>query len=509
MIKLGALLGHLKQKQQGANERDEDVNSLKQALETKLLMDQLKPQDDSFSHKFTPSRVHNLGEDHITPSRFPSFKSILDSASSSLIGVTKYLLERKKAGNPLSAKEDSELQKFYYNRASGILKKIVLLKDGGVPEKSPAVVPSDDHDDRKQKKRDAEKRANEEIEKARDHADAVVDKLNFDSKLAIANAKYNKEMVVIRERRAKAAVEERKQAEAQELKTAEKKLVYDQKVADAQQNYNQVLGTELMQRKEAAEASVRKASEAKHRADMAAVAASNAAREADAEAKEAEDEAEAATKRAKLLEKKETTREAQLAQKHHLRGHSHAKLSKKEQKPVQIPLTLVPKAHLAGMLRYLESALNHHQTISPAEQQLMQSFFLTKGSTLLSELAQVNPDATWHSGGVMAEQQYEMDRGHPDQLSREWGSKHLKGDRVVTDFVHDAIWARKDSTKMARPDGNNAVQGFLGMKAKVPLQFAPDNSPPQLTEPDLGESQSAHDVREHQHGAFSAMMGIN
>jgi len=278
-------------------------------------------------------------------------------------------------------------------------------------------------------------------------------------------------MVTIRERRARAAIEERKQAEAQELKAAEEKLKYDQKVADAQQNYNQALSTELTHRKEAAEASVRKASEDKHRADVAAAAASNAAREADAEAKEAEEEAEAATRKAKVLEQKELSREAKLAKKHRLRGHPHTKPAKKQ--PLQIPLTLVPKAHLAGMLRYLESALNHHQTISPAEQQLMQSFFLTKGSTLLSQLAQVNPDATWHSGGVMAEEQYEMDRHHPDQLSREWGSKHLQDDRVVTDFVHDAMWSRKDHTKMARPDSKNAVQGFLGMKSKVPLLFAP------------------------------------
>ena len=79
----------------------------------------------------------------------------------------------------------------------------------------------------------------------------------------------------------------------------------------------------------------------------------------------------------------------------------------------------------------------------------------------------------------------------------------------MTDFVHDNLWAQKDNTKMARPDGNNAVQGFLGMKAKIPLQFAPDTSAPQLAEPDLGESTSAHDVREAQPGALSAMMGIN
>ena len=142
----------------------------------------------------------------------------------------------------------------------------------------------------------------------------------------------------------------------------------------------------------------------------------------------------------------------------------------------------------------------------------MQSFFLTKGSTLLSELAQVNPDATWHSKGVVAEEQYEMDQSHPDQLSREWGSKHLKGDTVVTDFVHDALWAKPDKMKLARPDANQQLIGLMGSNHKIGLKFAPDTSAPETSEPDLGETYHFGDdveVVKPQKGAMSSMMGIN
>jgi len=312
--------------------------------------------------------------------------------------------------------------------------------------------------------------------------------------------------VTIRMRRAKAAIEERKEAEEQELKTAKEKLNYDEKVANAESNYNQALSTELMQRKVKAEKNVKKAANAKHEADVAAEQAANDARQADREAKVAEMEAEAATKRASRLEAEEVARE----KKHRMRGHTHPPTKQKKNKTVNIPLTVVPQTHLAGLLRYLQSALNKHVKISPEEQQLMQSFFLTRGSTLLSELAQVNPDATWHSKGVMAEEQYEMDQKHPDQLSREWGSKHLKDNTVVTDFVHDALWAKPDNTKLARPDGKQQLIGLMGSKHKIALKFAPDTSTPETSEPDLGEIDAHSTVVDRpQPGALSSMLGIN
>jgi hypothetical protein len=507
MIKLGALLGRIAGR---PTHRQHAVNSLKQALETKLLMDELEPSEGNFAQPLSKGTVvHELGEDHIAPGNMPPFKTVLAKGANNMLVITKYLLERKKAGFPLTSKEDGDLQKFYYQRASGILKKILRLKRGDVKQPKEDSFSETDEEDMKE---NAEERAAQtEILKARDHADAVVDKLNFDSKLAIANAKYNKEMVTIRMRRAKAAIEERQQAESQELKAAKDKLAYDEKVANAESNYNQVLSSELTHRKQKAERNVRKAASAKHAADVAAEAASRAAREADREAKVAELEAEAATKRAEKLEAEEAAKEK--LRKSRVRGHTHAAPAKPKKKaPVEIPLTIVPQTHLAGLLRYLQSALNHHTKISAQEQQLMQSFFLTKGSTLLSELAQVNPDATWHSKGVVAEEQYEMDQSHPDQLSREWGSKHLKGDTVVTDFVHDALWAKADNTKLARPDANQQLIGLMGSKHKIGLKFALDTSAPETSEPDLGETYHFGDdveVVKPQKGALSSMMGIN
>lgn len=309
----------------------------------------------------------------------------------------------------------------------------------------------------------------------------------------------------------KAAEEERKQAETQQLKAAKEKLMYDQKVADSQEKYNEALSAELLQRKKVAEARVQEASKQKQQADIAAAAATKAANKADKEAQEAEEEAEQATKHAEELEQKQLEKARLQEKERKLRGHSHSNTETQQPEASKTVLSIIPQAKLSSMLRYLRSALDKHVTVTPEEQQLMQSFFLKRGSTLLSQLAQVDPDATWHSNGVLREEQYEMDRNHPDQLSQEWGSKNLKDDTVVGDFVRDALWARESKARLARPGAQQMV-GLFGSKAKVPLTFKADYSAPQTTEPDLGEggdtSDDVPDMQRTNPGAMTTMIGV-
>merc|ERR1712216_374095 len=303
MIQLGSLLESI-----AGNHLSHEttaVSSLKDALETKLLMDELKPGDGSFAR---PKSQEELGEDSLSP-KHETFKKLLLSKKKDMAAITKYLLERKKEGTPLTSHEDDELQKFYYNRASTILKKIVLLKRGDMPpegnfseETQPSDEPTVTH---------AEQKADLEVGLARAHAQAVVERLKFDSKVATANAAYNKKMLESKERRMKAATEERRQAERQQLKAAKEKLMYDQKVANAEEHYNEALSAELLQRKQVAEAQVQKAGQQKRVADIAAAKAAREARAADKEAKEAEIEAEEATKHAEELEEKELEKQKQ------------------------------------------------------------------------------------------------------------------------------------------------------------------------------------------------------
>lgn len=499
MIQLGSLLESVADGQQSY--RTSAVSSLKEALQTKLLMDELKPADGSFAQPKSPEE--ELGEGHSGAEKLGTFRDMLHSKKKDLVAITKYLLQRKKNGRPLSSQEDDELQKFYYDRASTILKKIVLLKRGD----EPAPKFSQEAHELDQQPSPDEERAAIEVRLARAHAEAVVERLNFDAKVASANAAYNKKMLNAKERRMKAATEERKQAEKQQLKAAKQKLVYDQKVADSEEKYNEALSAELLQRKKVAEKRVQEASEQKRAADIAAAQATKAAREADKEAQEAELEAEQATQHAEELQEKqlEKNERNQHELKHHMRGQKHG--SHPEKAPVHIPLTVMPHAKLQSLLRYLRSALDRHVTVTLPEQELMQSFFLKRGSALLSQLAQVDPDATWHSEGVMREEQYEMDQNRPDQLSKEWGSKNLNDDTVVNDFVADALWSKRSYNQLARPRVQRMV-GLFGSNHEVPLKFDADNSAPQTQEPDLGESASVSDVKQAYPGAMSTMLGV-
>jgi len=232
-------------------------------------------------------------------------------------------------------------------------------------------------------------------------------------------------------------------------------------------------------------------------ADKASAKATSEAREADKEAAEAETEAEEATKKAQAMEFDDTKKA------HRVRGKQAVR---------HIPVMVTPQVHLKSLLHYLRTALSQHKMITPQEQQLMQSFFIKHGSTLLSQLAQVDPDATWHSKGVVQQEQYEMDRKRPDRLSQEWGSKNLKGNTVVADFMHDALSHQKSQTQLLRPGAQQAI-GVFGSNYKLPLSFAPDKSRPLHKEPsmstDLGESGNS-DQNEQQtvNGAWSGMIGV-
>jgi len=485
MIRLGNMLKSL---DSSGDQRSAAVSSLNEALHTKLLMDELHPHAGSYGKK-QGSTENELGEDHDENAHLESFSHLLHEHKKNMADITKFLMERKKIGRPLTTKEDDELQKFYYNRASTILKKIVLLKRGEAP---PAANDDDEESDQLQ----GMDSADEESSLAKEQTDAAIARLNFDAKVANANARYNKKMLAAKHARMKAALQSREKAYADSSRAAEEKMKYDKKVADAEKKYNQALSDELLKEKSLAEEKVQAAAAQKKEADIAAEKATAEADAADKEADEAEKEAEEATKRAQELEA-EAERDGQMVP------------SEEPTAPKKIPLSVVPHTNIKAMLRYLQTALDHHMKITPAEQQLMQSYFLKQGSALLSQLAQVDPDATWHSKGVVEEEQYEMDNHRPDQLSKEWGSKHLQGSTVMRDFMGDLLHGHKSNTEVRRPDKHQQGVGVFGNNAKLPLMFAPDLSHPVAQEPsmDLGESDDNIEPMAHK-GALSAMMGI-
>jgi len=307
-------------------------------------------------------------------------------------------------------------------------------------------------------------------------------------------------MLQAKKDRMKAALASRAKAYQQSTKAAQQKMKFDQKVADAETSYNKALSDELLREKRLAEERVKDAAEQKDEADHSAEKATEEADEADKEAAEAEKEAELASQKAQELEAEAEDEDND--------GPVAAPRT-----PVHIPISVTPHTNMKAMLRYLTSAINHHLAITPQEQQLMQSYFLKHGSALLSQLAQVDPDATWHSKGVVQEEQYEMDRQKPDQLSKEWGSKDLKAGTVMHDFMADVLHAHKLKTKLMRPGVEQAI-GVFGSNSKLALKFKEDDSIPTASEPrmphsDLGESDNVDAAKQSpMRGALSAMMGI-
>merc|ERR1711939_810493 len=375
MVQFGDLLGVLQR--QRPSDRGNTVASLNQALKAKMLMDELHPAAGSLASTKPQS---DLGEGHSGKSR-QSFDKLMHSKKKNMEEITKYLLERKKEGNPLTTKEDSELQKFYFNRASTILKRIVLLKKGESPPPT------------------HERKPKDEVTVARERADAVIDRLRFDAKVANANAAYNKKMLNAQQKRREAAALRHKQALKESLQAAQEKLMYDKKVADAETKYNRALSAELVLKKNKADDKVKEAEKEKLDADKASAKAASEAKEADKEAADAEKQAEEATKKAQEIELEGSEK------KHRVRGHTSR--TSHTSHTVHMPATETSHAHLKSMLRYLQSAITKHAKITPQEQALMQSFFIKHGSALLSQLAQVDPDATWHSKGVVRQEQYE------------------------------------------------------------------------------------------------------
>jgi hypothetical protein len=489
--------GQLLQSMNGGehSERNQAVSALNEALHAKLLMDELKPSAGSFAKSSHHSET-DLGEDHDEKVPSTSFTKLIHEHKKNMAEITQFLLERKKMGHPLSSHEDNELQKFYYNRASTILKKIVLLKHGEEPP------PEKDDDDDEPK---SEKMVGLDTEKdlAQEQSDAEIERLRFDAKVANANAAFNNKMLSAKKARMQAVLGDRQKAYNTAAKAAQDKSKYDKKVSDAETKYNKAVSDELLKEKHLAEIKVQGAAEQKQQADIAAEKATREANEADKEAAQAEKEAKEAQRKAKKLEEEAMASGKTVPP---TNGSSDA-----QSKRFRIPLSVTPHCSSKAMLRYLQTTIDKHLRISVPEQQLMQSYFLKHGSALLSQLAQIDPDATWHSPGVMHEEQYEIDRNKPDTLSQEWGSKHLKADTVMHDFIGDALQGHTLKTKLLRPHGIQAVNLF-GNAQKIPLRFAPDTSQPIVSEPtmhssDLGESDEDEDQTPHR-GALSAMMGI-
>lgn len=185
-------------------------------------------------------------------------------------------------------------------------------------------------------------------------------------------------------------------------------------------------------------------------------------------------------------------------------AHTHAKGHKKRH--VKLP-HLPAHERLSNMVKYLRTALSHHNVISKEDLQIMQNFFLQHGGKLLSKLAQIEPDATWTDKGVVNTEQWAMDHGHPDQLSQEWGGKKVKQDTLVRDAVQHELGNRESTASLKRPV-NQQVEGLFGMAAKLPLKFAPDYSEKIDKEPLLGEGLEDEEVVHPNKHAYSSMLGI-
>lgn len=220
------------------------------------------------------------------------------------------------------------------------------------------------------------------------------------------------------------------------------------------------------------------------------------------EQKDAENRVEAAEK-AKQEADKEAAKAAAMLENAE-KGYETTQ-SKSHQKPVPIP-HISSFERLQNMIQYLQTALSHHNTVSPKDLEIMQSFFLQHGGQMLSKLARIEPDATWNDHGVLGTEQWAMDHGRPDQLSQEWGGKRVRKDTIVRDVVKHELDKRVSPHKLSRPS-KQAVQGLFGKASKLKLKFAPDHSQKIEEEPELGEGDD--DVEPLNQFAYTSMMGIN
>merc|ERR1711975_94568 len=164
LIEMGELLNGMREIRHTST--GQAVESLTGALRAKLLMDKLKPSAGSYVDH--PEASPSLGDSQEKSGRHATFNQLMHAKEKNMAAITQYLMQRKSEGRPLSADEDSELQKFYYNRASTILKKIVLLKQGQKP-------PSETGRSK------MEGRDTAEDDLAQDQSDAEIERLRFDA----------------------------------------------------------------------------------------------------------------------------------------------------------------------------------------------------------------------------------------------------------------------------------------------------------------------------------------
>eukprot|EP00657_Telonema_sp_P-1_P010004 TRINITY_DN4296_c0_g2_i2.p1 TRINITY_DN4296_c0_g2~~TRINITY_DN4296_c0_g2_i2.p1 ORF type:complete len:334 (-),score=97.05 TRINITY_DN4296_c0_g2_i2:140-1141(-) len=232
LIQMGEMLAGLK----SDDSTGQAIESLTGALQAKSLMDTLSPNGvGSFvqAHNDEPS----LGEN---TEKSVSFASLMRAKKKNMAAITQYLMARKQEGRPLTAHEDQELQKFYYNRASTILKKIVLLKQGQTP---PEFQPSTT----------AHKRlVHPEIDESEEEGADETDKLNYDATVARDNTAFDNKKAAKLERQEEANTAERQAEDKEEMD----QLSFDRKIAEANEHYNDKLLSEVqMEAKRAAHVS--------------------------------------------------------------------------------------------------------------------------------------------------------------------------------------------------------------------------------------------------------------
>merc|ERR1719313_181419 len=420
-----------------------------------------------------------------------------------MAAITQYLMQRKSEGRPLTADEDQQLQKFYYNRASTILKKIVLLKQGETP---PQFTDPESDDTEANAPNESSSKVDPATDQAADNTSggSTEDQMAYDTAVANDNTAYNN-------KRANKLVRQEEESKAEhqaEDREEMDELAFDQKVAQANEHYNEKLLKEVQTEADnAAHVSkvAQRAAEAlqaglhkqkhmskvevqleKQKKQAEAAVLKFSSEQKDAEAKVQEAEKAKADADAEALKASRMLREAEAEAKKNVQPHKHGHGTQKA--------ALIHHLHhiqnserLSNMVQYLRTALSHHNTISKKDLQIMQNFFLQNGGRLLSQLAEIEPDATWNDKGVMGTEQWAMDHGHPDQLSKEWGGKKVKQDTLVRDVVEHELYNRESPKHLKRPEDKQAVEGLFGIASKLPLKFAPDHSQKMNQEPSLGE----------------------
>jgi hypothetical protein len=504
LIQMGELLNGFKSLRRTTT--GEAVSSLTSALHAKQLMDTLKPDSEgSFAHE---KKESSLGEAQDKDISGPTFSELMNAKEKNMGAITQYLMARKAEGIPLTADEDQQLQKFYYNRASTILKRIVLLKQGEAP-------PAFTDPEKSQSKVDP---SGDDQPAGDDMPDE--DTLKYDAKVAKANTAYNHRQAHKLEAQEEEIDAERKAEDSAEMES----LAFDQKVAEANEHYNDKLLADVQkQAQNAAHVSLvaKKAAEALQAGLRKEDAMSKVERELQNQRADAQQavqrftlEQEDAEKKVLAAEKDKKEADLEAAKASQMLKDAEAEAAVEKHAPEghkathKKPRMLPPAERMSNMVKYLRTALSHHNVISKEDLQIMQSFFLQHGGQLLSKLAQIEPDATWTDKGVVGTEQWAMDHHQPDKLSQEWGGKKLKAETLVRDVMKNQILHRHSPHELQRPGTQQAVEGLFGTSAKLPLAFAPDSSAKIHSEPMLGEAMDdAQEVRPRKF-AYSSMLGV-